>query len=288
MSLVTDCPSCGVFFKVAPDQLLISEGWVRCGKCQTVFDAGLNLQPITGMPDSLSPAGLALPLADISSQEVRSEVILGQVKSLPLEAQRLVEPSEPVFDLAPDGTENVTPSAFQLNREAPASAQNTSLGWLGRAQRWVLYLLVPVLLIALLLQVVLFERNHIFSIEPRTKPWLLALCMPFNCRLEALKQIQSIVIDSSSISKISPDIYQLNFVLKNTAQTDLYLPSIELTLINALDQSLLRRVFRVDELTGQSGILRAASELPLLISFTLKTGELSESVAGYRLLIFYP
>ena len=44
MSLITRCPACGTMFKVVPDQLRISEGWVRCGQCDEVFDASLNMQ----------------------------------------------------------------------------------------------------------------------------------------------------------------------------------------------------------------------------------------------------
>jgi len=32
-------------FKVVPDQLRISDGWVRCGQCDEVFDANAHLQP---------------------------------------------------------------------------------------------------------------------------------------------------------------------------------------------------------------------------------------------------
>ncbi len=39
MSLITSCPACGTMFRVVPDQLKISEGWVRCGHCGDVFDA---------------------------------------------------------------------------------------------------------------------------------------------------------------------------------------------------------------------------------------------------------
>src|SRR3954462_11822221 len=39
MSLITSCPSCGTMFRVVPDQLKISEGWVRCGHCAEIFDA---------------------------------------------------------------------------------------------------------------------------------------------------------------------------------------------------------------------------------------------------------
>jgi predicted Zn finger-like uncharacterized protein len=44
MSLITRCPACGTMFKVVPDQLRISEGWVRCGNCADVFDAAAHLQ----------------------------------------------------------------------------------------------------------------------------------------------------------------------------------------------------------------------------------------------------
>jgi predicted Zn finger-like uncharacterized protein len=43
MSLITSCPACGTMFRVVPDQLKISEGWVRCGHCSEVFDATANL-----------------------------------------------------------------------------------------------------------------------------------------------------------------------------------------------------------------------------------------------------
>lgn len=39
MSLATRCTSCGTIFKVVQDQLKVSEGWVRCGRCQQVFNA---------------------------------------------------------------------------------------------------------------------------------------------------------------------------------------------------------------------------------------------------------
>jgi predicted Zn finger-like uncharacterized protein len=43
MSLVTRCPACTTTFKVVRDQLRISDGWVRCGRCSHVFDATLDL-----------------------------------------------------------------------------------------------------------------------------------------------------------------------------------------------------------------------------------------------------
>jgi predicted Zn finger-like uncharacterized protein len=39
MSLATRCISCGTVFRVVQDQLKVSEGWVRCGRCNEVFNA---------------------------------------------------------------------------------------------------------------------------------------------------------------------------------------------------------------------------------------------------------
>jgi predicted Zn finger-like uncharacterized protein len=43
MSLATRCPACGTVFRVVQDQLRVSEGWVRCGRCAEVFNAVENL-----------------------------------------------------------------------------------------------------------------------------------------------------------------------------------------------------------------------------------------------------
>ncbi len=39
MSLATRCTHCGTIFKVVQDQLKASDGWVRCGRCNEVFNA---------------------------------------------------------------------------------------------------------------------------------------------------------------------------------------------------------------------------------------------------------
>ena len=39
MSLATRCSACGTIFRIVQDQLKVSEGWVRCGRCNDVFNA---------------------------------------------------------------------------------------------------------------------------------------------------------------------------------------------------------------------------------------------------------
>lgn len=54
--MATRCTACGTVFRVVPDQLRVSEGWVRCGRCSEVFNAAEALLDLdTGAPR----AGLA-------------------------------------------------------------------------------------------------------------------------------------------------------------------------------------------------------------------------------------
>lgn len=60
MSLATCCTACGTVFRVVQDQLKISEGWVRCGRCDEVFNAleGLFDLERDAPPESTGPAAL--------------------------------------------------------------------------------------------------------------------------------------------------------------------------------------------------------------------------------------
>lgn len=60
MSLATRCINCSTVFRVVQDQLLVSEGWVRCGRCREVFNAIENMFDLKkDLPSSLLP--LATP-----------------------------------------------------------------------------------------------------------------------------------------------------------------------------------------------------------------------------------
>ena len=71
MSLATRCASCNTVFRVVQDQLKVSEGWVRCGRCDSVFNALEGLFdlgrdapfPETGGAD-FAPTQMPVELAD--------------------------------------------------------------------------------------------------------------------------------------------------------------------------------------------------------------------------------
>ena len=98
MRLVTRCPACATTFKVVRDQLRISEGWVRCGRCSEVFDATLDLQETDDEGVPLGTSNGAAPAAP-APQAYRppQESLLPPSTGLPA----MSWPSADLLDLGP-------------------------------------------------------------------------------------------------------------------------------------------------------------------------------------------
>ncbi|MBL0090207.1 MAG: DUF3426 domain-containing protein [Ideonella sp.] len=63
MNLATRCTECGTVFRVVQDQLKVSEGWVRCGRCTAVFNAQAHLFDLDAPPDAPQAVPPAAPFA---------------------------------------------------------------------------------------------------------------------------------------------------------------------------------------------------------------------------------
>ena len=93
------------------------------------------------------------------------------------------------------------------------------------------------------------------------------------------------MIDSSAFNKARGDSYVLALTMKSRASIPLEMPAVELTLTDAQDQPVLRRVLMPTEL-GAPQELPASGEWTASVSVLVTTG--GSKVAGYRLLAFYP
>lgn len=102
MNLATRCPSCGTVFRVVPDQLRVSEGWVRCGRCNGVFDAAEVLFDID------SGAQVNLAIADTPAA------------GGPPDAQSSVHPPAPTPAPEPVSAPVPTPAMAPTFEPAPA------------------------------------------------------------------------------------------------------------------------------------------------------------------------
>ena len=138
MSLATRCPACGTTFKVVRDQLRISDGWVRCGRCSNVFDGAEhlheNLPPpeSTSMPPHPAPAETppppvspppaaapeVLPPAPLAAADPEASSSLPQPVTPPLESQAVGE--APVGALA--DVDFFSDALLRPSAEAPPSS----------------------------------------------------------------------------------------------------------------------------------------------------------------------
>ncbi len=312
-------------FKVVPDQLRVSEGWVRCGQCSEVFDANANLVD----PTATGPA----PPRVINEPEHSRETTASASSSVDINTSDELTTSDTDSNVN-DGIEPSTDPFLAVNPHAlyidpledgaavpepvlqpEAGAEQESIrsavavdavdesalrhSFLQpqtepppprprRVVRVVLAVVATLLVLALCLQVAVHERDRLVTVEPATRMALEPLCDLLGCKIAPLRNIESVVIDSSSFTKVRADVYRLGFTLKNTSQVALATPALELTLTDLQDQTVVRKVFAATDFGDVRGVLQPGAELQTSLPVAVKLNGNAEKISGYRLLSFYP
>jgi len=110
MTLAARCPTCRTAFRVVRDQLRVSEGWVRCGRCAAVFDATQTLFEVEGQPAAQAPAPTPSPPSSPAVSEAPPTP-----PAQPPSQQPPEQPAEAVADASPPAT------------DAPAAAPTPSV-----------------------------------------------------------------------------------------------------------------------------------------------------------------
>lgn len=145
---------------------------------------------------------------------------------------------------------------------------------------------VVVLPVALVLQVALHERNALAAWQPSLRPALEFMCTALQCKLGPRQQIAAMVVSGSTFAKGERErSYQLSLSIQNRAGTPVGMPAVELTLTDAQDQAIARKVILAKEL-GAPPELKAGAEWSGTVPVT--TDGLNLQVSGYRVLLFYP
>ena len=152
--------------------------------------------------------------------------------------------------------------------------------------RAILAAAAVVLPLLLLGQVALHERNALAASAPAVRPALTALCQVLGCSIEPPRDIAMVVIAGTSFTEDGrPGRYRLGVSVRNQARTPVATPALELTLTDASDQPLARRVFLPQELSAPQALGPRAEWNG---SFPVQVQELPQPVVGYRAQLFYP
>lgn len=160
----------------------------------------------------------------------------------------------------------------------------------GRVLRIFMMSASVILLITLMTQGLYVFRDRIAAWFPQTKPVLAQACAYLNCQVGLPAQIDVVSIESSELQALATNAntFALTVLLRNHGATDQDWPHIELTLNDANEKPIARRVFAPREyllppLDLNKGF-GARSEQPVKLYF-----ELSQlKASGYRVYLFYP
>jgi predicted Zn finger-like uncharacterized protein len=262
-STVTQCPECATRFKVSEEQLSASEGMVRCGRCNAVFNATEHF-----VSDEPSPQlALAIEIDDHSRVEERTEQH---------------SPSEKI--------NASTPIAQQLNLNENSFTEGSTLTPPAKQHRWPWLITSTLMLLTLLAQATYFFRVEIAAYLPGSKPLLSSYCHLLKCTIPLPRKAELLSIESSDLEANSnnPNAIILNALLHNRANHVQAFPNLELSLTDVQDKLVARRTFAPvsylkdgeDEKTG------LAPNRELTIKLHLDTADLKPT--GYKLFLFYP
>ena len=294
----TQCPQCSTRFKVTQDQLEAHNGLVRCGRCQTVFDAREHLQDGQPSPqlDLLAAQETSQPDVALTSH---SDSSAEPVAETPVKATPATPPDEEdepsLAEQAryewhdPESPAENRPAALTLAQQVSVAdlpqplPENRPLAW-----PWAVGSLL--LLLVLLGQAAYFFRIEIAASQPGLKPLLVSYCKLLGCEVPLPRKAELMSIDASDIEAdpAQQNVIVLHALLRNHAPYTQAYPQLELTLTDAQEKPLARRAFRVaeylDKTMDEAQGLAAGRELAIRLS--IDTADLAPS--GYRLFLFYP
>jgi predicted Zn finger-like uncharacterized protein len=323
MSLATRCTSCGTVFRVVQDQLKVSEGWVRCGRCDSVFNAleGLFDLDRDPPPEWTEPAASERPVdfrvdieadgeqgnaleRDPSLVDRIDEQIFGARRSAfgALGGIGRADRTEPDFadarfdsdspDEAGAGPLLIDPPAPDSGARHDDSASPAFVLEAERERRWQgsrtrKLLATGAMLLTLLLigQVVHHHRAEIAARWPVARAPLAHWCRAVDCTLGAPHRIGDVVVESTSLARGGPaEPFRLSVVLRNRAATTVAIPWVELSLTDANGDLVARRALSPDELRADRTEIGGGSEIGLLAA--LSTG--TSRITGFTVEVFYP
>jgi predicted Zn finger-like uncharacterized protein len=297
--MYTRCPQCDTVFRVTPQQLQVSSGQVRCGRCQTVFDAFSSL---SSQPPGREPDAGAEPAAEAALRQPAAPLPGGE--ALPLASR----PRRPASDLAVPVSTLAEPRAPWRQAAEPrvlpeevhsAVAAHEPLtlpeelfppGLTTPRRRWLWAAINGLLVLGLAAQAAWFFPGQILMHAPALQPALQRLCAALGCQVRLPRVPEQLFIESSDLQLLDaerPSQVLLTATIRNRAGFAQEFPLLELTLTRDDSRTAARRVFHpseyLDAAAGRDRGIGAQQEVA--IHLYLDTADLRAT--GYRLYLFF-
>jgi hypothetical protein len=221
--------------------------------------------------------------ADIAGQEESFEALFRSDGEL---AQPTASPDD--VDIMFGGND-VEPASLE---DAVDSRLLTFVQQADRAERWrrpgvraALALAALVLTALLAAQLLVAQRDAVVAQWPGSRSLVQSLCAPMGCRIEPLRRIDQLGVDSSGLTRIEDGpVYRLVLVLRNRSDMPLLMPAVDLSLTDAAGVLVARRMLTAADLGTARNTIAAGQELPL--QALLMSAD--RPLTGYTIEIFYP
>lgn len=291
--MITRCPSCDTAFRVHHYQLDTRDGRVRCGRCAVVFDARLMLTPEVEELDDTGVAPATAPeLPAAAPSEPLPEASRTRIDGPPSAPLSRPPADEPIRGAR--GAPTLPPVQSDAEISYAESEEDYDFGPHRRrraviaATLWSAGGLALVLLLAL--QATFHFRSDIAAHVPELRGWLGRACEALGCDVPLPSRASLVTIEAS---EMQPDasahgVLALTAVLRNRAAFAQQQPWLELTLTDAQDRAIARRVLAPRDYLGPRAEFEQAFPAGAEQSLRLLLDVETLPARGYRLLVFYP
>jgi predicted Zn finger-like uncharacterized protein len=293
--MYTRCAHCETVFRVTPQQLQLSSGQVRCGRCQQVFDAFSTLS--SQLPGSAAVPAPPSLTAVASPDETVVTVPLAQTVEKTEDVPRTAH-SERTLHVDPaeeDEARDEDAGRFApLESPPPFTALTLPEALFGAApvvpqDRWRWLTASALLLLLALAQVAWFFPTGLAARLPGLRPALALYCGVLACDLGWARLPEQLFIEASDLQIVDParpSEVLLTATVRNRAAVVQEFPFLELTLTGPANQTVARKVLRPADYAEAAELehgIGANGEIS--IRLYLNTGQVHAT--GYRLYLFF-
>ena len=135
-------------------------------------------------------------------------------------------------------------------------------------------------------QAALMYRDAIATHWPQAAPVLAHLCEPLGCRVEPLRRLDGLAVESSGLTQLDvASQYRLQVALRNRDAQPLLMPALDVTLTDNRGEVVARKVFMPRDF-GAAATATMAAGAELSLQTVLDSGD--RRISGYSIEIFYP